>query len=288
MTILHSYKKIIFFGIFLLLFIALPLILLAIQSKNQPAIAATAPIIPTSTPTPDKSFSTYTKPALPKRDMYNIYLIGDSMTHALGPRGGRFTEVLSDAYPDTFFEVSNYAVAGQNIESLDAYLHKTVSPAPDMSLNPIYDGDPQVIILESFGYNPLSHLGLEGGLARQAEVLTQLMEKLTQRFPNSVILFLSTIAPDRDTYGRKVLKSSIEGSREQADERISYIKNHSQFATDHNIPLINVYQDSLDTTGDGDTKYINPDDNIHPSAEGLELMSQTMTRRIQEETIFPR
>ena len=113
------------------------------------------------------------------------------------------------------------------------------------------------------------------------------MTKLTMRFPNAVIFFMATLAPDRDTYGRKVLKSDVEGSRLQADERIAYIKNHIQFAQDHNIPLIDVYSESLDSQGDGDAKYINPDDNIHPSAEGLELMSQVMTKRIQEENIFP-
>ena len=282
--------KLILLGFFIFLFIAIPLSFMVIQSMHKTVVATETPIIPTNIPpagTAVKEFSMYASPTLQKSDIYNIYLIGDSMTHALGPRGGRFTEVISKAYPGAFFEVSNYAEAGQNIEMMEEHLYKVVTPAGDVTLKPVFDGDPQVIIIESFGYNPLSQHGLEGGLKKQNEVLTHIMQKLTERFPNTVIFFMATIAPDRDTYGRKVLKSDSQGSRLQADERIAYIKNHIKFAQDHNIPIIDVYSESLDAQGDGDTKYINPDDNIHPSAEGLELMSQVMTKRIQEENIFP-
>lgn len=282
--------KLILLGFFIFLFIAIPLSFMVIQSMHKTVVATATPIIPTNIPpagTAVKEFSMYGSPTLQKSDIYNIYLIGDSMTHALGPRGGRFTEVISEAYPGAFFEVSNYAEAGQNIEMMEEHLYKVVTPAGDVTLKPVFDGDPQVIIIESFGYNPLSQHGLGGGLKKQNEVLTHIMQKLTERFPNTVIFFMATIAPDRDTYGRKVLKSDSQGSRLQADERIAYIKNHIKFAQDHDIPIIDVYSESLDAQGDGDTKYINPDDNIHPSAEGLELMSQVMTKRIQEENIFP-
>ncbi|MBP9719350.1 MAG: SGNH/GDSL hydrolase family protein [Candidatus Levybacteria bacterium] len=247
-----------------------------IEASMKPSIQ------PTDTP-----FTIYKRPLLAKSDRYDIYLIGDSMTHAFGPRGGKFNEMLSSAYPGEFFEISNYAQANQNILLLPQRLHESVQADHDLLLQPILDGEPEVIIIESFGYNPLSQLGRTEGLKKQEEVLTDVMTTLTNRFPNTVITFLLTIAPDKKTYGQKVTDSDADGRWTEAEERIEYITNHRDYALEHNIPLINAYQESLDVTGDGDTKYINPDDNIHPSEEGLSLMGRIMTKRIQEEKIFP-
>lgn len=244
-------------------------------------------LTPSVKPT-DIPFTTYNKPTLAKKDKYNIYLIGDSMTHAFGPRGGVFTEILSKAYPGIFFEVSNYAQANQSILLLPQRLTQQVQADKDLLLKPIIEGEPDVIIIESFGYNPLSQFGKEEGLKKQEEVLTQVMTTLTNRFPNTVILFLTAIAPDKKTYGLKVTNSTPDGRWTQAEERIEYITNHRDYAREHNIPVMDAYQESLDASGDGDTKYINPDDNIHPSAEGLALMGRAMTKKIEDENMFPK
>lgn len=260
--------------------------------SSQPK-SPTAQISQAQTPTPsvkptDIPFTTYKKPILAKKDKYNVYLIGDSMTHAFGPRGGVFTEILSKAYPGIFFEVSNYAEANQSILLLPERLQQSVQADKDLLLKPILEGEPDVIIIESFGYNPLSQFGKEEGLKKQEEVLTQVMTTLTNRFPNAVIMFLTAIGPDKKTYALKVTNTTPDGRWAQAEERIEYITNHRDYAKEHTIPLIDAYQESLDATGDGDTKYINPDDNIHPSAEGLALMGRAMTKKIEEENLFPK
>lgn len=264
------------FGLFLALFKP--------QKFQPPKLQVSTRLIkPTDTP-----FTTYKKSVLANSERYNIYLVGDSMVHALGPRGGIFTELLSKAYPGTFFEVSNYAKANQSILLLPSRLAEPVQADIDLRLNPIIEGQPDLIIIESFGYNPLSQLGTSEGLKKQEELLTEVMTTLTNRFPNTVIMFLATIAPDKKTYGKNVSHASADERWAQAEERIEYITNHIDYAAEHNIPLVNAYQESLDVQGDGDTKYINPDDNIHPSAEGLALMGRIMTKRIAEENIFPK
>lgn len=251
--------------------------------KKLPNLQVHAPTVtPTKTP-----FTTYKKPTIAKSDRYDIYLIGDSMMHAFGPRGGRFNETLSTAYPDEFFEISNYAEANQSILLLPERLTQEVQADHDLLLKPILKGDPELIIIESFGYNPLSQLGKEEGLKKQTEVLTQVMETLTNTFPNTAIMFMATIAPDKKTYGQSVTDSNADSRWAQAEERIEYINNHIKYANEHNIPLINAYEGSLDTTGNGMTNYINPDDNIHPSDEGLQYMGILMKDRITEENIFP-
>lgn len=273
-----------------ILFLISELVLVFKPQKPQPAQPSTPQLqvaIPTVKPT-NIPFTTYKKPVLAKSDRYDIYLIGDSMTHAFGPRGGIFNQLLSNEYTGTFFEISNYAKGGQNILLLPAFLNEPVQAASDLLLVPVLQGEPDLIIIESFGYNPLSQFGIAGGLKKQEEVLTEVMTTLTNRFPNTVIMFLTAIAPDKKTYGQKASKSSADARWAQAEERIEYITNHRDYAKEHNILLIDTYQESLDALGDGDTKYINPDDNIHPSAEGLALMGRVMAKRIAEENIFPR
>jgi lysophospholipase L1-like esterase len=240
------------------------------------------------TPTPAIiPFTTYTKPVLEKSDRYDIYLVGDSMMSAFGPRGGLFNEIISRAYPDTFFEISNYAEANQSMLLLPQRLKEPVQADHDLLLVLIIEGEPDLIIIESFGYNPLSQFGTEEGLKEQEKVLTEVMMTLTNRFPNTVIMFLAAIAPDKKTYGKNVNSASADERWAQAEERIEYITNHIDYANKHNIPLSNAYEKSLDADGDGNTLYINPDDNIHPSAEGLSLMGTAMTEKIKEENIFP-
>jgi len=247
-------------------------------------------ITPSNTPTPTPkftNFSTYEKPILPKLPVYNIYLIGDSMTHAFGSRGGVFSELINKNKSDTFFEVSNYAQANQSILLLPDRLKESVETEPGLTFKPILEGEPHLIIIESFGYNPLSQFGKEEGLKKQEEVLDNVMEILINKFPNTVIMFMVAVAPDKTTYAMGINPASADERWAQAEERIEYLTNHIKYAREHNIPLINSYEESLDELGDGDTTYINPDDNIHPSAEGLAMMGRVMVRQIQEEEIFP-
>lgn len=283
--VIRNKKKIKLVFVILILIFASELVLAILkpQKSQSPRLQVYIPSIkPADTP-----FTTYKKPIVAKSERYDIYLLGDSMMNAFGPRGGQFNEILSKANPGTFFEISNYAQANQSILLLPARLREPVQADTDLLLKPIIEGDPDLIIIESFGYNPLSQFGTTEGLKKQEEVLTEVMTTLTNRFPNTAIMFLATIAPDKKTYGKNISHASADGRWAQAEERIEYITNHIDYALTHNIPLINAYEASLDGEGDGDTKYINPDDNIHPSAEGLAHMARVMTKRIEEENIFP-
>src|SRR4051794_13631860 len=78
--------------------------------QNTKTISPVISVKPTNTP-----FTTYKKPVLARSERYDIYLVGDSMTHAFGPRGGKFNEIISKDNPGIFFEISNYAEANQSI-----------------------------------------------------------------------------------------------------------------------------------------------------------------------------
>jgi hypothetical protein len=114
------------------------------------------------------------------------------------------------------------------------------------------------------------------------------MQKLIKEKPNMAIIFVTTIAPNLDKYAKSTQpKTSAEDRRKQAEERISYLKNHNDYAKSHNIPLINIYEKSLTENGDGNIKYINETDDIHPSFQGIEFIGEEIGNYIYDNNILP-
>lgn len=101
-----------------------------------------------------------------------------------------------------------------------------------------------------------------------------MVAELTDTHPNSLIIFIATIAPSQTFYGKGAVDLSPQARNQWANERRAYIENHISYAKKHNIPLINVYEKTLDKNGLAITKYLNPSNYIHPSAEGVSFISQ--------------
>jgi lysophospholipase L1-like esterase len=252
-------------------------------------------IVPkSSTPTPkkDEPFGIYNAPKIPRKDVSIIFMVGDSMTEALGPHGGKLNEFINTLYKSTpghqRIVIDNYAKGSTNILGLpDAMNQKTISG--DGVLEPLLSRSFDLILIESFGYNPLSQLGLQEGLKKQTQTLDKLMKVLTTTHPHSAIIFVATIAPNKATYAKEESPGNTQAEREeQAQERIEYIKNHIVYAKSHNIPLIDIYNKSLTPNGDGDLSNINPNDHIHPSFKGIDFISQEIANFIYENQILPR
>ena len=195
------------------------------------------------------------------------------MVEALGENFDSLRQLLKTHYPEKTFGLFNYGFGSTNILSVEQRLTKDsdylgkVYPA---ILNRYFD----VIILESMGNNPLSQYPLNEGLQIQTATLRQITTLLAFYHPQSLIVFLATIAPSQTHYGRGVVELSPQERNSWANERRAYIENHINFAKTHHIPLINVYEKSLDPQGSALLKYLNPDDYIHPSRQGIELISQ--------------
>lgn len=247
---------------------------------------------PTPTPKKDEPFGAYTLPNIPKKDVYIIFMIGDSMTEVLGPHGGKFNEFINTLYQSTpghqRIVIDNYAKGATNILGVhDAMTQKVV--VGDSVLEPLLSRSFDLILIESFGYNPLSELGLQEGLKKQTQELDELMKTLTTTHPRSAIIFVATIAPNKATYAQEVSPGKTLAERQaQAEERMEYIKNHIAYARFHNIPLIDIYNKSLTPQGDGNLLYINPDDHIHPSFTGRDFISQEIANFIYASKILPR
>ena len=133
----------------------------------------------------------------------------------------------------------------------------------------------------------MSQYPREEGLKRQTEELEKIMKKLTKSHPKSLIVFYTTIAPNKQNYARTTLRNlSVSDRVLEAEERIAFIQNHLSFASEHRIPVINIFEKSL-KNGDGNLAYINPDDYIHPSAVGINLIGDELARYIYDHELLP-
>lgn len=279
--------------LFLALFIALIFLFSFERKKILPKVRKMIPI-PTITLTPSPTpfiFKTYTAPKVSQKNVYKIALIGDSMTAALGPHGGEFSDYINALYKKKLTDpqrivIDNYAVSS-NILAVNNELSKKTT-INEYTFGPLLSENYDLILVESYAYNPLSQDGIEEGIKQQNRALDQLMTTLITTHPNTAIVFYATIAPNLQSYAKttQTQNSAIE-RRQQAEERIMYLKNHIEYAKTHNIPLINIYEKSLTEQGDGNILYINPTDYIHPSFSGVTLIGHELGNFIHDNQILP-
>ena len=222
------------------------------------------------------------KTELPSPD-YQIVLLGDSMTESLG-NSEILQSWLEKYYPGKVFLLLNYGYGSTNV--LQAKERLTTETNHGRIFKPIMDIDFDLILIESFGHNPLSQFPLQEGLQKQDQALDEMVKTIAAKKPKSSIVFVATIAPNKQKYALNSVDLSLEKRAEWADERSTYIKNHIKYAQDHGIPVIDIYSKSL-ANGDGNLKYIRTDDYIHPSPEGLFLISSEIGNFIKANNLLP-
>ncbi len=237
-------------------------------------------------PTPFNPFP-YKPPTTPNKQSYLTYLVGDSNIESLGANANELRLKLIEYYPTKEFVNYNYGFGSTNILSLPDRLN-TETTYKNSKFPPILKQGFDLIIIESFAYNPLSEYQLQEGLKKHNEILDQSILQIIKANPNAVIAFMTPLAPNSKSYAKGIYDLSAEKRLEWVTERKAYIQNHIDYAKKNNIPLINVYEKSLDANGDGNLRYINKDDNIHPSNEGITLMTQTIADFIYNNNIFPK
>lgn len=214
---------------------------------------------------------------------FTIVMVGDSMTEKLG-NSDEIKAYLKKDYPNKTFEVLNYGFGSTNILSVQDRLEKETFHG--RVFRPILDIDFDLILIESFGNNPLSQFPLEVGLKKQTEALDKIVETLKKESPRAKIVFVATISPNKNLYGKGQVDLTSEVRTKWAEERIAYIKNHIKYANDHQIPLINIYEKSLDANGDGKLDYLSSADYIHPSPTGVYFISGEISKFIFENKIL--
>lgn len=243
--------------------------------KSKPPITLPPIIVPKTTPTPKilKLIDRYEPPKIATAPSYTLIFVGDSMTEALGDNFDNLRLNLKKYYPEKVFGLFNYGFGSSNILSIEERLHQdTIYQGKNFPaiLNRSFD----IIFIESFGNNPLSQFPLDQGLQKQTATLDLMIAELVDTRPNSLIIFIATIAPSQTLYGKGEVALSPQARNQWANERRAYIENHISYAKKHNIPLVNVYEKTIDKNGLTITKYLNSSNYIHPSITGISLISQ--------------
>lgn len=215
---------------------------------------------------------------------YTIVMIGDSMTETLG-NSDELKKFLTSYYPGKSFEVLNYGFGATNILSVMDRITKVTEHG--RLFRPIEEIDYDLVLLESFGENPLSEFGLEMGLKRQTEELDKIVSQLTENNQLGKIVFVATISPNQQIFAQNQVELSAEKRAQWVKERVAYIRNHIDYAKKHNIPTINIFEKSLLENGDGNADYISTNDYIHPSPTGIIFISKEIADFIYNNNIFP-
>jgi lysophospholipase L1-like esterase len=271
------------FLVFIVGIVAVSFFVILSQTKTEPATFISHIV---STPTPTPYQFPYKIPLITKNQSYRIILVGDSIVAAFGPNANSLRLELIKKYPDSEFVTYNYGYPAMNITTLRDRLTTTTKNADEEHQSILSQGF-ELIIIESFGYNPLSNLPLLEGLAKQTQILEESVQLILREKPNAVLVFMTPIALSKTDFAKGTYELSQETRNAWVTERIAYIENHKKFANEKGIPVIDVYQASLQPNGDVDKKYIGTDF-IHPSDKGIDLMSKAIATFIYEHEIFPR
>lgn len=236
-------------------------------------------------PTPTPYQFPYKIPIIPKNRSYRIIIVGDSIVNSLGINANVLREDLISYYLDSEFVTYNYGYPSTNVLSLYQRLtEKTTNNGTENQA--ILKQGFELIIIESFGNNPLSQFPLSEGLQKQDDELERSVKVILAEKPNAAIAFLTPIALDPANYARGTVALSSEVRKQWVAERVAYIDNHRKFAEDKEIPVIDVYKASLKSDGTVDRSYIS-DDFVHPSKKGVELISKSIADYIFTNNIFP-
>lgn len=225
---------------------------------------------PESKPVTTKEIEVFGKQKVKYPQDYTIVMVGDSMTEGLG-NSTELKQYLTDYYKKSF-EVLNYGFGATNILSVVERVTKETEHG--RKFRPIAEIDYDLILVESFGENPLSEYPLEAGLKKQSEELDKIVSTLKETNPRGKIVFVASISPNKKIFAKNQVDLSDEVRAKWVKERIAYIKNHIDYANSHNIPLINIFKDSLMENGDGNPDYISTQDYIHLSPSGIIFTSK--------------
>lgn len=266
-------KKLLIFGV-LVLSLGFGLILSIPKTK---VIETTIPVF---NPFP------YVAPQIPLKRAYLTLLVGDSMTEALGANANGLRLNLIKHYPNHEFVNYNYGYGSTNILSLEKRINSETTHN-GAKLPSIISQGFDLIIIESFAYNPLSEYSLEEGLKKYEEELNKNIKQIIKEKPESMVVLMTPLAPNKENYAKFTYNLSPEVRLSWVKEREAYIQKIIEYANKNNIPLINVYEKSLDENHNGNLKYIDPHDFIHPSKDGVKLIEETIADFIYKNNIFP-
>lgn len=231
--------------------------------------------------------------ALDKLDKYDlvstqsgkvtIAVVGDSMIDTLQRDLPQLKILLAQAFPNIDFTLINHGVGATDIEYglnrlTNAYAYLGTEYPSVVSQNP------DIVVIESHAYNPWSNS--QGDLDRQWLTIAKMIDTLRSHLPNVQVVLAATIAPHSKTFADGSINFDEKAKQDKVKTIRSYLQNIVNFANSQKLPLADAYHASFDEAGDGDKKFIDPADHIHPSGPGGYLFAQKIVDTIVENKLI--
>lgn len=251
-------------------------------SDISPALTNPTPP-PAPTPGQVLGISTTPTPSPPQNiggegKMITIAVLGDSMIDTLGSDLPQLQTSLNKYFPTHKFNLLNYGVGGQNIESGIFRLTNDYDYL-GKNIKSIVSQNPDIVVIESFAYNNFGNS--QGGIDRHWQNLSSVTALIKQKLPSAKIVLAATVAPNSVIFGngiKDVHFSAIE-KIEKTNTIKLYLQNLVNFATSQGFPLADSYRPSL-FGNEGLKEFINQSDGLHPSASGAVFFSDTLADTI--------
>ncbi len=225
---------------------------------------------------------------IPKSSIINhksdltIALLGDSMIDTLGPDLPHLSKILKSRFPNTKFTLLNYGAGATDLESGLTRLTNATSYL-GQSRPPLLSVKPDILVVESFAYNHWNDT--QADLDRQWLTLAKIIDTVKTNPPaggqGTKIILSSTFAPYCPTYTDGSANLPPERKSSECATVKKYLENAIKFALSQNLPLADAYHPSLNGT-EGNPKYINQGDHLHPSDAGKQLYSEKVAQAIEK------
>lgn len=242
------------------------------SSPSSPKPSASQSALPKATPATESAIS-YKQPS---KSTYTIAAFGDSMIDTMGENLDYLEKSLKAKYPKTTFKMYNYGIGSQNIvEGLNrfhsSFNYKTRNYPPIDQINP------DIIVLGSFSYNPLSPYDRKTHQQKLESLINEGRQTKAQ------IYVLAEIAPLRSGFGRgpggidwteEMIQTQVEHILEQLDDTVTT-------ANAQNVYLVNAYKASRTDGRYGNRVYVSSHDGIHPSIEGQTFVADQIAAMLK-------
>jgi GDSL-like lipase/acylhydrolase family protein len=212
-----------------------------------------------------------------------IAIIGDSMVDTMGTGLPYLAKILNPKYPNMVFNFLNYGIGSENIKMAserigDNYIYK------DRSYPKINELSADVIIVESFAYNPIGDVE-----DNKTEYIGKLIELFnTAKSQGARVVFLASIAPLKVEFG--LGPGGIgwqENDRWQHATKIQgFMELGIATAKNMEIPIIDAYHPTLLKNGEGTKAYVSSHDGIHPSEKGHEYMAWLISEYLKNNELL--
>lgn len=203
-----------------------------------------------------------------------IVFFGDSMVETLGdlePWAGTLSTALNRPT-----EAVNLGVGAQTIRL--AYERISAPTGADRQQPSLISLRPDMVIVESFVYNPMPQHEYDQWLDRTVARLRELSVR---------IYFLVTIAPDCAVFGNG--PGGVDWEKEVKADQCRTIRELARHAIrrgeELDLAVIDVFSSSREANGEGRPELIDRQDGIHPSAEGKKMILAAVADRLKDDIL---